>query len=253
MMRIVFTCLMLAVCVTTAFAQSEPKFPVSWTATEEDQLAISQGGTPGADGLVCCSPDAPQCRVQTEYQQGVNYYDGLNNRTRFDSGGQSIVTDYNIGKQMLVAPNMTCLQYCPTENPSLDPSPFWPTPDEKEKVQNLGKVQIDGVTATHYRWYEKIAIVIKMQETNLYVAETTSDGYAVPVAEHDVIEPFNQKLGTSDTKWTNFKPGQPDPKLFKVVGISQCPESPNCGQNNLQTRRRREGDFAAFAKFHQLQ
>lgn len=65
---------------------------------------------------------------------------------------------------------------------------------------------MDGVKATHYQWTEKIAIVIKMQETNMYVAEaSTGAAFATPVMEHDIIEPLGQVLGTEDTHWSSFK------------------------------------------------
>ena len=51
---------------------------------------------------------------------------GVGNQTRFDSATGIIVTQYGIGKEMLVAPNGTCTQYCPTQG-AFDPSPFWPS------------------------------------------------------------------------------------------------------------------------------
>lgn len=215
-------------------------------------LSRDPGATSGPNGLVCCDPKAQQCKVQTEESEGTHYYDGEGNRTRFDDigSGQIIITDYTIGKQMSVFPNLTCAEYCPTEG-DFDPSPFWPTADEKETVKDLGKVTVDGVAATHYQWDEKIAIVIKMQETNMYVAADSTGAYATPVMEHDVIEPFGQQLGTEDTHWTGFTAGRPAASLFAVVGAKTCPESPNCGQDLRQRRRRRDGDFLAYAKYMQ--
>ena len=142
--------------IPAILAVDEPKFPKSFQTDEVDNLVIAQGGFTGPDGSVCCSPNA-NCKVQTESQQGINYFDGEGNQTRFDDSlsGQIIVTQYAIGKQMLVAPNLTCLEYCPTET-DFDTSPFWPTPGEKEPVHDMGKAVINGVECHHFKWFETI-------------------------------------------------------------------------------------------------
>jgi len=34
--------------------------------------------------------------------------------------------------------------YCPVDGP-FDPSPFWPTADQREKIKDLGKETVNGV------------------------------------------------------------------------------------------------------------
>lgn len=92
--------------------------------------------------------------------------------------------------------------------------------------------------------------VIKMQTTDFYAtlpADPTA--MATPVYEHDTLEPFGQHIGDEETSWTDFKAGQPDPSLFAVSGVADCPESPNCGNSVRQHRRLRDGDYGAFAKY----
>ena len=41
---------------------------------------INQGGVRNPDGSVCCPADAPQCKVQTVFQAGRQYFDYTHNR-----------------------------------------------------------------------------------------------------------------------------------------------------------------------------
>lgn len=247
MLRAVLVCAFAAL----ALAQvPQPKFPQGWTATEESDVVLAQGSTPGPDGAFCCSPKS-NCKVQTEFEAGTHYWDGAFNRTRFDGGGQIIVTLYRIHKQMLVSANLTCQEYCPTEEDTLDPSPFWADADELP-VKDLGKTTIDGVEVEHFQWFDKIGHLIKMQETDMYIQLSADpNNYSTPVHETDIIEPFGQQLGTEDTAWTNFVPGTPDASLFAVTGIQECPESQNCNSAFLQHRRLRDRAFRSYAKYAQ--
>ena len=68
------------------------------------QVGIYQGGTQQPDGSVCCSKDAPQCKVQLIGMSGTFYADGDNNRTRFDSQSQGLIVNWYhpVNKQMAV-------------------------------------------------------------------------------------------------------------------------------------------------------
>jgi len=241
----------LSCVVALSLAIPCPNFPVSWTANEQDSLAVIQGpSVTDPSGYICCDPKT-NCEVQTEYQAGINRYDGQNNRTRFDGGGQIIVTLYDIGKEMLVDSNLACQEYCPTEF-DFDLTPFWPDdPADQKGIVNLGNVTINGLVCTHYQWLEKIAHLVKMQQTDLYVYYNKSSGYAVPIKQHDIIEPFGQPLGTEDSEWEAFTPGTPDASLFAVTGIQGCPESQNCDSNTYQQQRLRNADFRGFLKHYQ--
>lgn len=237
--------------IMTAVAIPSPDFPVSWIANEEDTLAVTQGPyINDPQGYMCCDPKT-NCEVQTEYSNGMTYYDGVNNRTRSDGGGQIIVTLYgDVQKEMLVDSNLVCQEFCPTLG-DFDLTPFWPDSVADQKtIKNLGNVTVKGVTAVHYQWVETIFVVVKMQLTDLYVHYNDS-GVAVPVWEHDIIEPFGQQLGTEDSVWTGFQATQPDPSLFAVTGISSCKESGNCDSVKLQMNRLRRRDFKTFLKYQQ--
>jgi len=212
---------------------------------------VIQGpSVPGLKGTICCDPHT-NCEVQTQYQKGTSYFDGVNNRTRFDGNGQIIVSLYNIGKEMLVDANLVCKEFCPVET-EFDDSPFWPSdPSDQATIKDLGNVTVDGVVCRHYQWIEKIAHIIKMQQTDMYVHVDNKTGIAFPIKEHDIIEPFGQKLGTADSAWTDVDTKQPDAGLFAVTGIESCPESPNCQESSWQQRRLRNRDFAGFLKYHQ--
>lgn len=248
-------CLALALlCTAVVSAIPSPNFPSSFTTNEEDLLAVTQGPyVNDKEGLVCCDPKT-SCEVQTQYQTGINYYDATGNRTRFDGGGQIIVTLWNLTnpKQMLVDSNLVCQEYCPAVG-DFDPTPFWPDDLETQKtIKNLGNVTINGVECVHYQWLETIIIIIKMQLTDLYV-HYPGDGTAIPISQHDVIEPFGQQLGTEDSNWSNFAGGVPDPSLFAVTGIRECQKSSNCNSVKYQQDRLRHGDFKGFLKYHQKQ
>lgn len=96
--------------------------------------------------------------------------------------------------------------------------------EDQKTIKDLGNVTIDGVVAHHYQWIEKIAHIIKMQQTDMYVHVDSKTGVAFPLKEHDILEPFGQKIGTADSIWTDVDTTQPDAALFAVTNIDSCPE-----------------------------
>ncbi len=194
-------------------------------------------------------------QVQTEYQQGASYYDGVYNRTRFDdaASGQIIVTLYAVGREMLVDSDLVCQEYCPVEG-DLGPNPFWNDPAGGDSpMQDLGSTTIDGVVAEHYRYFEELAHVVKMAQIDLYLTLPLNPaGLATPVHQTQLLEPFGQPVGTANSAWTNFVAGQPDPALFNVSGIRDCPMSQNCGQSAYQFSRLRQARLAEFYKFRNV-
>lgn len=74
-----------------------PSFPLEWQSDQTAVVALYQGGTKEPDGSVCCPLDGSAggaCKVQTMGQAGVQYTDGENNRTRFDSQAQGLIVDW---------------------------------------------------------------------------------------------------------------------------------------------------------------
>ena len=140
---------------------------LSWadyTADEDITLLISQNGARNAHGDACCDVRRPgQCQVQSQRLKGTRYHDVTNQRTRFDDtlSGQKIVDDFVAHKSMLINVTggvETCQEYCPlSPDDALDK--FELPDDAKDK----GQATIDGKTAEHYQWFDRIFKIIKMQ------------------------------------------------------------------------------------------
>jgi len=234
--------LLLAV-VAVAFA-AQPTFPNDWTATQEDALIVYQGDYTTSDNNYCCST-ASNCQIQTEYEKGTHYYAYSLNKTRFDDSisGQVIVTDWALGKEMLVEGSpMTCKEYCPTEG-YLEPGFLDPN------ATDLGTVKVDDKTLEKWQWKETIAGIIVMEICTVLVDQSSKP--ALPYSETDELTPFGQPIGTMNTKWTDFTAGTPDPSNFDVQGVSGCPMSQNCGNSARQMARLRYKDFNTWAKYKQ--
>jgi hypothetical protein len=230
--------------VVLAHAGPQPKFSNDWTAVEEDDLMVMQGDYTTSGNNYCCAVTS-NCQVQTEYQKGNTYFDYTNNRTRFDDqiSGQIIVTDFSVGKEMLVVGSpLTCKEYCPTEG-WLEPGFLDPN------ATDLGSVKVQGRTLEKWQWKETIFKIIVMQTSTVLVDQTVNP--AVPFQETDDLTPFGQPMGTFTSTWSNFKNGTPDPSLFAVTGVEKCPMAQNCGEARKQMTRLRNKDFATFAKYAQ--
>lgn len=231
----------VALSISTAIA-ALPQFPLDWSSNQESFLLVKQGDfTIDDKGSFCC-PQGSNCNVQTEYQNGIEYFSYTTNQTRFDDdvSGQVIITDYVIGKEMAVQSktNLTCVEYCPVEFP-LDPYAV-----DKSAVDK-GTVTIGGKQYEDFYWEEKILIKIVMEKIDIFVDQSDPKN-PVPYIERDELTPFGQDLGTANTTFANFKPGKQDPSLFAVQGAAHCKESPNCGDNARQLNRIRNRDFHAF-------
>ena len=81
-----------------------PTFAKDFYVGTQDDLAINQGGY-STDFASCCSLEhSAQCKVQALSLGGDRREQGTKNRTRDDSSQGSVVTDYNLGKEMLLVP-----------------------------------------------------------------------------------------------------------------------------------------------------
>jgi len=229
-------------CVVAAFAApNPPTFPLDWTAYEVDQLLQYQGDYTTRGNLMCCSVNSEGCQVQIQGQFGMSYFDFTHNRTRFDDAGsgQTIVTLYDQQMECLVV-NDTCQEYCPLQGDLLSPFGLG------DNATFAGYKVVNGVNTTDWRWQEVIFKIIVMETSDMYV-----DFNGNPISEVDVLTPFGQQIGTSTSTWSKFTPGTPDPSLFVVNGLSNCPQSQNCGQSSKQQRRLTRKQFKTWAYYQQ--
>ena len=62
---------------------SDLTWPKDWSSTETAKMLINQGGSPGPDGSMCCASNyAAQCQIQSQYSNGMKYFDYTHQRTR---------------------------------------------------------------------------------------------------------------------------------------------------------------------------
>jgi len=231
--------LLLIALAATALAD-RPVFPTDWTAAEINKAVIYQGSYSYNDGNYCCN-ELTDCQVQTQAIKGVHYYAYYLNRTRFDyaMSGEVIVTAYDIGKQMLINPStMECIAYCPTSS-SMRPGFL------SDEAKDMGKATYKGRAVEMWQYNETLFDIIVMETVTLYVDQSNPQA-AIPVAEVDRLTPFGQEIGTFTTEWLDFKPGQPDAKLFNVQGIDKCPLADNCNSDSFQLLRLRYHDHQGF-------
>jgi len=248
-MKLAFAlCLLLAVAAARKHpkvdAPPAPTFAVDFTASEFDQILQFQGDYSVKNGQMCCPLTSPACQVEVQTQQGLNHFDFTHNRTRWDdSTGQIIVTDFNLGKEMLVVAGsggvLTCKEFCPVEDPIF---PF----GLGDNASYVGQKVVGNITTDDWNWKVTIFGIIVMEVSDLFV---DSADPSTPVEEIDQLTPLGELIGTATSAWTNWTPGTPDPSLFNVQGADSCPESPNCQSNAHQIRRLLRKQFKTWAKF----
>jgi len=73
----------------------------------------------------------------------------------------------------------------------------------------------------------------------------------VPVAEQDTLTPFGQNLGVMNSTWSKYNPSPPDPSLFNIQGIADCPMSDGCDSEKLQLHRLKRKRFNSWAHYQQ--
>jgi len=217
--------------VTTLLASTTalPTFPNDWDADEVSNLVQLQGAVK-RNNAACC-PAGMNCKLQVQAQVGHHWYDFSNNRTRFGSGGDgdNVNLYYPIYKSIQVDANNTCVKYCPIdfdlEPLSLDPN-----------ATDIGTAVLNGKTVEAYQWFDKEPIIGVVQVNTFYVDQSGST--PLPVLEFDKLTPFGQYLGDSNNSYVNFKAEKQDPSKFRVNGLSDCPQDPQCGQSSLRSRMR---------------
>lgn len=236
---------------STEKKESAANFPKDWTATVTNTMLINQGGQPGPDGSLCCASSySGQCQIQSQYQNGLKYFDFTNQRVRTEDPVNGIIVSLygKDGKNMLVVHNGThdvCEKYCP-----IDPRDTLPGGNDyflDPNATDLGKTTYKGQSAEHYQWKETFLKVITMQTTDFYAA--TADD--TPLGAESKLTPFGgPQIGSQSTTWANFKAGTPPASKFDIQGIDTCPQDPQCGQQQHQARRLADKQFHTFAQYH---
>ena len=179
---------------------------------------------------VCCNVKSDQCKVQTNFGVGPNYFDLTGNRTRSDTTGapSTIISDFTAQMEMEVdLATMKCTEFCPLQGATMSPYAVGPN------ATNIGTKQIGAHLCTGWQWKDTILGIVVMQINTIWVDQTTG----LPVQEYDELTPFGQQIGFESTTYIQFTPKRPDAKLFAVVGQQSCPQSQNCGQQASAQRR----------------
>ena len=208
-------------------------FTGDFISSESAISLIDQGGRHGlgkSAADLCCTEDEPGCQVQLSQSKGTRYYDYTHQRTRFEEGysGNVFIDDYSVHKSYSVDTSSgteTCKEYCPID-PSDTMRPFSPFSDF-DAVEDLGKATVEGRAAEHYQWAEKVARVITMSVTDLYV-DISDKTHGVPLFMSEDLEPLGRHLGRNNRTWTNFTYTAVPATKFAVQGVDSCPQSNNC-------------------------
>lgn len=216
------TALIICGLLAAVKAGSIPTFPNDWSSILVQAIQINQGGVTTPTG-VCCPTMSPECKVQTAYASGYQYFDFTNNRTAFKNpDGTGVVSLYSDNKEYAVDAQGNCQSYCPLNEP-LYPMGFG------ENATNHGVVVYNGEKVTDIYWSEVFPILnITMEYSDFYVV-VNGDGSCTPVAEIDHITPFGEQLGLQNTTYVNFAAGPQDASHFVVNGAASCPMDNNCG------------------------
>jgi hypothetical protein len=199
-----------------------PKFPNDWSAVNTDAIVINQGGTLGPDGSICCSPTSPQCKIQSAYQQGTQYWSVTDQKTAFKApDGSGTVAVYADGKEYSVDASGACQEYCPLEETKLTAFSIGPNATDD------GMVNYNGQQVHMWNTSQKVPIFGTVQSTNWY-AKQAADGTFIPIAQITHITPFGEDLGQENSTFLSFKAGNPPASVFTVTGTATCKQAKGC-------------------------
>jgi len=239
--------LLLVALVAIGFAAATlpPVLPLNYISLEEDFVVLYQGDFNMQGSSYCCS-DQSNCEIQTQYQSGHNYYDFTHNRTRFDDPVQGSIVSlfYPLYMEMAVDNNNNCQEYCPIEG---DLTPY----QIPSNAKDMGSTTVNGQVVENWQFNETVGGLFVMEIDDFFVDQTSWNN-PIMVAEVDQLTPFGgPAIGTMTTNYESYAPGTPDPSMFNVKGVSNCPESANCGNSQRQVHRLRNHDYLTFMKYRQ--
>mmetsp|Transcript_136938 Transcript_136938/g.193711 ORF Transcript_136938/g.193711 Transcript_136938/m.193711 type:complete len:264 (-) Transcript_136938:62-853(-) len=217
---------LLAVFAAAAMAGNpDPQFALDWSSIMIQKTIINQGGIVTAEGVLCPN-QAPQCKVQTAYALGQQFFDFTHKRSAFlGPDGSGVVTLFANGGEYAVDSNKTCTSYCPL------PRGAEMFPLSTNNATDIGQTNYLGRMLETYQDKQVFPILnITMEVDNFYV--DLSGAHPVPVADIDSLTPFGEAIGGNNNTWVNYKAGAQDASHFVVNGIAQCPEAQGCEQSN---------------------
>jgi len=165
---------------------------------------------------------------QSTYYYGVEYFDYLNNRTRFDDDVEgSTVWFYSpLFVEMLVDGNNHCKQYC-----SIDYSPIAPL-EVPSYANDMGPTIVNNKTVED--WYWMFSGWGYRQTDDFYIDQSQSP--AIPVQWVDDVWYPTINFQTT-INYLSFTPGTPDPSKFDIKGFSNCPRKNNCDASSRKMLR----------------
>lgn len=204
-----------------AVTAGPPVFSQSYTSDQLSSIVINQGGVAQPDGSVCCPPESPECKVQTAFQAGIALQSVAQNKSAFKNpDGSGVVTDFTLQKEFSVTADGACQEWCPLQGQTIGGQMINPNSTD------MGSVKYNGRMLTEWQFVTRIPILnITMEIDNFYVTEGSTPA---PVALISLITPLGQHIGTQNTTFVTFTPGNPDPKHFLVTGIASC-KMAKCG------------------------
>lgn len=217
-----------ALCAAAAIAA--PTFPLDWTAITTDSVQINQGGVVNPDGSVCCPATSPECKVQTAYELGKNYFAFSKNLSATKNPDNSgIVVDFTAGKEYQVEADGTCQAYCPLPHRADVMFPL-----EIDDNATLVNQNVPCGDYTCSQWQHTIVIPIlniTMEADDFWVRPDATNGKSAPVWFVEYIEPLGEQIGQENTTYMQFQDmdGKTFPaNAFTVKGADSCPQAQQC-------------------------
>lgn len=209
-----------AAACANATASKYPTIATSWTAVVTSAVDINEGGQPGPNGQTCCSPETPQCKVQTEFQAARQYVDAVNNRVKVAGpNGAGVVYDYKTLKAYEVDSTGKCTGFCPIPKKDAGISPL-----SVFNMTDKGTPTNKFCTGCEDYFSQQLLFNISMQSTNFYVNQKDFTD-AQPVAIYQLLTPFGEPLGSQTQTFQQWVSGVPSASVFNVIDAAKCPEA----------------------------
>jgi hypothetical protein len=211
---------------------SQPTFSSDFVALISQHVVVNQGGVANNDGSVTCPAQAPECKVQTEFQASRNYYSVTAQKQKIAAADNSgIIVDYKANKEYQVDSNNVCQAYCPIPKNqqgaltplSLDPNSTY--------IGAVNGPLCAGGTCQFWQ-ANQTQFDIVFQTDNFYIQPNGTE--YIPVTFNSLLTPFGIPMGYQTQVFYNFAPGC-DAKVFDMGNATSCPMSNQCSSGNDDT------------------